>query len=56
MRANRPQAWAKIVEGDPQGYVHALKLSNYFETTESSYLAGVLGRFNKYKRLLAGVA
>ena len=57
MRVNRPQAWAKIVEGtDPQGYVHALKMSRYFEAPEADYARGVLGYYDKYRVLLQGVA
>ena len=56
MKVNRPQAWTKIVEADPQGYVRALKASGYFQSTEAEYLAGVLPRYNKYRTLLQGVA
>jgi hypothetical protein len=57
MRTNRPQVWAKIMDGtDPQGFVHALKQSRYFEGPEAPYVAGVVGYYNKYKRMLEGVA
>lgn len=45
-------AWARLLAGDPAGFVHALKLAGYFTADESLYLAGVLGL---YKEMLARV-
>lgn len=34
-------AWERLLEGDPAGYVHALKLRGYFTADEDTYLRGV---------------
>jgi hypothetical protein len=35
-------AWAELLEGDAVGYVHALKVKNYFTADEATYARGVV--------------
>lgn len=43
-------AWAKLLSGDVDGFVHELKMAKYFTADESLYKAGVEGL---YKEILA---
>jgi hypothetical protein len=40
-------AWAKLLEGDPAGYVHALKVAGYFTADEALYRKGVVSLYNE---------
>lgn len=41
-------AWARLLEGDAVGYVHALKLKGYFTADEATYARGVQSLFREF--------
>ena len=41
-------AWARLLEGDAAGYVHALKLKGYFTADEATYSKGVESIFREF--------
>jgi len=44
------KAWQKIIEGDPKGYSHELKMAGYYTANESRYTAGVVRLFDEFLR------
>lgn len=46
------EAWARLLDGDAAGYVHALKLKGYFTADEATYLRGVEKLFREFQRKL----
>jgi hypothetical protein len=42
------KAWQKVIEGDPEGYSHELKVSGYYTANEAVYTAGVVRLFNEF--------
>lgn len=51
-RARYSSAWKELLRGDPETYVHAVKLAGYFTANEASYQAAVSSLFREYSRLL----
>lgn len=49
-------AWAKLLQGDAAGYVHALKLAGYFTAEEGPYAAGVISMQREFMAKLNGLA
>ena len=49
-------AWHELLEGDPEGYVHALKLKGYFTADEAIYAKGVKSLFNEFRAKLDGAS
>jgi len=45
-------AWARLLEGDPVGFVRELKAKGYFTADESSYRLGVVRVFEEFLREL----
>jgi len=48
-------AWAELLEGDPVGYVHALKLKGYFTADETKYRTAVVSLHNEMLGRLDGI-
>jgi hypothetical protein len=48
-------AWAELLKGNVQGYIHQLKLAGYFTADEAVYLKGVSGIFNEFMGKLKGL-
>lgn len=44
------KAWQKVVEGDPSGYSHELKVAGYYTANEAIYTAGVVRLFNEFMK------
>lgn len=46
-----PAVWNSILQGDPAGFCHYLKLNNYYTADETIYTRGVVNLFNQFKKL-----
>jgi hypothetical protein len=44
------KAWQKVIEGDPRGYSHELKVAGYYTASEARYTAGVVRLFDEFLR------
>ena len=44
------KAWQKVLEGDPKGYAHELKVAGYYTANETTYTAGVVKLFEEFLR------
>lgn len=44
------KAWQKVIDGDPNGYAHELKVAGYYTANEASYTAGVVKLFNEFMK------
>lgn len=44
------KAWQKVIEGNPEGYSHELKIAGYYTADEKTYTAGVVRLFNEFLR------
>lgn len=44
------KAWQKVIEGDPRGYSHELKIAGYYTANEARYTAGVVRLFDEFLR------
>ena len=44
------KAWQKVLEGDPKGYAHELKIAKYYTASETIYTAGVIKLFEEFLR------
>ena len=44
------KAWQKVIEGDPKGYSHELKVAGYYTASESSYTRGVVRLFEEFMK------
>lgn len=42
------KAWQKVIEGDPKGYSHELKVAGYYTANEEIYTAGVVRLFDEF--------
>lgn len=51
-RARYASAWAQLVRGNPDAYVHALKAAGYFTADVGPYHKAVKSLFNEYMRIL----
>ena len=54
IHAHYPNAWAAAINGDPSGFVSALKAGGYFTGNLSSYTSRVVGFFNQWRTSLTG--
>jgi hypothetical protein len=45
-------AWPAVVAGDPQSFVHLLKINRYFTADEAQYTRSVVSLFNEFSRTL----
>jgi hypothetical protein len=45
-------AWPAVVAGDPQSFVHLLKINRYFTADEAQYTNSVVSLFNEFSRTL----
>jgi hypothetical protein len=46
--SKRTAAWQKVIEGDPKGYAHELKLARYYTASEEKYTNTLVGLFNTF--------
>ncbi|MFA5758623.1 MAG: hypothetical protein WC942_04600 [Clostridia bacterium] len=44
------KAWQKVIEGDPRGYSHELKIAGYYTASETLYTSGVIRLFNEFQK------
>jgi hypothetical protein len=44
------KAWQKVIEGDPKGYSHELKVAGYYTANEASYTRGVVRLFDEFMK------
>jgi len=47
-RPRLKKAWEKVMQGDPAGYAHELKLAGYYTADEGSYRLGVMKLFKEF--------